>query len=1564
LDATVSVFFPASDGRAVAASIVARRPEALHLLVPPAAVSGDVVVSASDGKIGAFSFTVTSPADDAAHSSAASARTPATSVPQSITRTYEYQSGPNGATFLQAVSANGLRIESPVHHRGNLEPVANNDEVALARKFDKRGRLIEVRSTGGTDANARTGVATKYEYYSDDDPALHRRGEVKRITEGTLVTTFEYPTAERVIEKDPRGVVTTTDFDAWDLPIHIQVVGPDLKREEKFGYDVSGRLAYHSERKADREILTTYTRDPLGRLTSVTRNGAAVPGGSVTTRIAYDLGNRRVITTHPGGAVTTTELDGLGRVARVHVETGPGSSDIEQHFGYDLAGNLVYQSDGFTATTAAFDVFGRQVGIRHADGTATAIGHDAWGRPLKVTQVSADAAPEVVGEVSYERTAAGKVRSARVAVDEGVEQTREFAWDGAGRRTSSAANGRLSKSQYDEAGRLLMQSTGAGDTSGLVEVFEKTVVTAHNGLLPARMTTTERDAPPVIATMEHNSAGDVTRSTIGSLEWKQKFDELGSLVEASVPGRPAARYETDSRGLVTKAVLPDGAQSEFGYSPGGAAVSYQDPSDEVTSTQRDLIERPLVRTYADGTTERIEWEGSRIRSVTDRQGRKQIFSYNAKGQIEIISDETGAVLDKFTYDSAGRLVAWLNKDCEMTWSEFDLAGNPKRTSQKRFRDESGTSSSPQVLDEYVQEHRWNEHGERTEWSMPAYPGLALSGGWTRWVRESFDAMGNVVSVTKIDDPSATGGNMLVLASYRNAGRPDWRRVTTASGASIVRSYGYDERSSLQNRMVVTAGSTVVAGSELQHDGLQKSDAKLLGIGAGNRHTKWRYDERSRLAASIFGVSDANADPAVPIRGSVREQLTPADFRTAQERVQHLTTASAAGDPPTKTLTERAGGGHKIAEVATGTNVYSFDYAGAELVDDGRFTYEFDAKGRLIRATEKAAVGPVRRLVYSYGGTVRLVGRRAEYATGANPAAGDWRVEDRVQVIAADGLPAETTFVWDAITDRLITVARAGATANSAHGGILKQIIHGGLSYDDPIETATVDPLAPESQSHLYPIYDEAGAGSLQAVVNTNGQLVGRNLSNDPFGGEDLDLAGPAIDRVDVTATTNGDGSLNELTVEIRATEAIASPSLSAGARLAAIDLSGAVVRLFTSTASLADAHTVRWTLSADEWASLTTDASALSIAATSGLRAALWGDVPVLPAPDWVTSTKPVVSSPAFPVEVRESLASLSSFLAGIPPDTEQTMTLYAVESLALLGSSSGGTQIDDILTARMHAHPFAEPLTGINYVRARWYDPGSGSFLTPDPMGYQDSSNLYAFCAGDPVNHRDPTGTLLDSAAMATAQGSTATATAAETTATVGGGGATIAVIGGLAVAGIFTETVGAWIPSGQEGVSIKDWWEELAVEAIEDLSRAPQPVAIPVPNASSKKKPTTGSDPKPLPVPVPVPGRGQNREEEKTYVIRLQAQGGKPPIEKSEVIAQETPITVAQGLAGLESLKLQLSRRELEARADCFRRAARFIQNSPAGGGIAPTKRSFSVPGSDVRVDVEVLVGTNFQF
>lgn len=48
---------------------------------------------------------------------------------------------------------------------------------------------------------------------------------------------------------------------------------------------------------------------------------------------------------------------------------------------------------------------------------------------------------------------------------------------------------------------------------------------------------------------------------------------------------------------------------------------------------------------------------------------------------------------------------------------------------------------------------------------------------------------------------------------------------------------------------------------------------------------------------------------------------------------------------------------------------------------------------------------------------------------------------------------------------------------------------------------------------------------------------------------------------------------------------------------------------------------------------------------------------------------------------------------------------------------------------------------TGLLYLRARFYDPYTGSFLQQDPEGYEDSVNLYAAFGHNPVSLRDPTG-------------------------------------------------------------------------------------------------------------------------------------------------------------------------------------------------------------------------------
>jgi RHS repeat-associated protein len=48
----------------------------------------------------------------------------------------------------------------------------------------------------------------------------------------------------------------------------------------------------------------------------------------------------------------------------------------------------------------------------------------------------------------------------------------------------------------------------------------------------------------------------------------------------------------------------------------------------------------------------------------------------------------------------------------------------------------------------------------------------------------------------------------------------------------------------------------------------------------------------------------------------------------------------------------------------------------------------------------------------------------------------------------------------------------------------------------------------------------------------------------------------------------------------------------------------------------------------------------------------------------------------------------------------------------------------------------------GLNYYKARFYDPRLGRFLQTDPIGYKDDFNLYAYVGDDPLDRTDPSGT------------------------------------------------------------------------------------------------------------------------------------------------------------------------------------------------------------------------------
>ncbi|AQT67208.1 Cell wall-associated polypeptide CWBP200 [Anaerohalosphaera lusitana] len=73
------------------------------------------------------------------------------------------------------------------------------------------------------------------------------------------------------------------------------------------------------------------------------------------------------------------------------------------------------------------------------------------------------------------------------------------------------------------------------------------------------------------------------------------------------------------------------------------------------------------------------------------------------------------------------------------------------------------------------------------------------------------------------------------------------------------------------------------------------------------------------------------------------------------------------------------------------------------------------------------------------------------------------------------------------------------------------------------------------------------------------------------------------------------------------------------------------------------------------------------------------------------------------------------------------------------------GTPRQDNLTAFANPYQYTgrryDPETGLYYYRARMYDTELGRFLQPDPIGYADGMNMYAYVGNNPTTFIDPLG-------------------------------------------------------------------------------------------------------------------------------------------------------------------------------------------------------------------------------
>ncbi len=1273
-----------------------------------------------------------------------------------------------------------IKIDTQVPNRERDVVESRDDKVTYRTKHDTDGQVKETAVTDGNNPTRKTTIS----YNDADDPTELIRSRPKEIDSGDarkLKITYEAMSfgGERVITVDEvRRTRDESEYDGRGRLIH-QVMkdrNGDTLSDESYGYDVNGRLAFRSRaQKGVGTVLTHIGYDEMGRQNEVSTTGNDVGGAPVTLKseTRYDLIGHTIQRFAPSTStspiVETTTLDNLGRPEQIVRKGGVESERMVQLRAYDKTGQLAYESDGANAVLRQHAENGLEVATIGTDGIKTTQSWDQWGRPLEQTLL--DSSGHEVTKTERAFSPLGRPTLVTEQIGSASWRRTQFNWDSGDRNRTTAVfsineagqpdeTPRGTQQTLDEFGRVREMRTGVPGLSGDILGIDILQLRQYDydGMLAKKVTTSEPKGGggSSFTELEYDGAGHLLSSRVQGGEVSTfTYDEAGNVLTDDAPGYAQASAKYDSRGLMTSRTLPDGKVRTFKYDELGNLRELHDESGETTKYVTDSVGRIVRTEYPDGTTEETKFEdgGTRVAARKDRADHWHSYTYDDGGRISRVRDglgTSGPVVIKYVYDEAGRLIRASNPDAGIEYGDYDGLGRPGTTYAYRYASGSGVSDSPVVLDVHAQSHKWSAYDERTRWTLPvagrSIPETdATIRPWLLTIFEERDEGANLMR------QSGGGSRTLVEATRRSLGK-----ISARTRGPVVTDYGYFDglapssgielpagtsaQSMLPRWASSTVGTTRVGGAAVARDAADRvSAARDLGLGA--RSSQWSYDGRGRLASSWLDASGAK-----PSSSPITDRFIDADFRAGRtvpstlseaERAQ-LGPAAAFVEPLSWTATKKAAQQlDKRTAVMGGATQKLFTYAfqAGRRTSDGTWVSTFDEFGRLASATNSTAQ---RRLEYTWDPNDRLVGRRALMFDSAQ---NKWIPEIRNDVLAKDGLPADVTMVWDPVADRLVAIYEAGrstASDSTPNIGLLRQYVHGDQADDDPVRVLVKNALI--GVVEYVPIVDEAGTGSLQSIVDADtGNILERVLYADSFGDAPRYLRGAVLDKMTFQATRAADGEVGEVKVSLHFTEQITTASLEHGLRLAAFDKSGQLVATSNVAPKLEQGYTAVWTLDRAEWNALAKapEAKTLEIAVSQDLRAAVWGNIPPSPAPDWAVRLYGVSSSEPWPVAKRQPFAELNELIASIEPGKSRSTDLYAIPNVYAAASEDSLAD----LFFDFQALPFRDPATGLVYARARWYDSATGTFLTADPLGAVDSTNLYAFAAGDPVNGRDPNG-------------------------------------------------------------------------------------------------------------------------------------------------------------------------------------------------------------------------------
>jgi len=974
-------------------------------------------------------------------------------------------------------------------------------------------------------------------------------------------------------------------------------------------------------------------------------------------------------------------------------------------------------------------------------------------------------------------------------VTNGKGQQIAFTWNAAGLIASvTTSQGR--KTEYTYTTKQELQRVKHSDGTSVSYIYDADhAITSFNDELnrvtkntydDAKRVTSQTDALNNITSIEYLNNTTVVTQPNGRIDkhyYNEKYQVYRLETAAGSPEVYNEYYEYDAANNLTAIIYPDGGSYEFNYDANGNALQAKDRAGNVTTYTYNNQNRVTSEQNPAGKTRTVTYDSKgNMLEATDFKGSKTQYEINANGTLKkITSPDTSTAA--FEYNSQGLTSKIVDALGDYTTQIYTVDGELATSTDARNNTTSYVYDTAGQLKEIIHPngskdtYTYDAAGNVTQYldrsgALQTLTYDALNRPLTqkdalnRTVKQTFDNMGQV---TKFTDAAGK----ITTAEYDILGQ----QTTITDARAKTTSFVYDKLGNViqvidpklntvfynydaNNQVIKTVDSAGVAASASYNNLGQVIKTKDVQ----QKQTSYSYDDNGNLISTTL--------PNLKTQASVYDVMNQVTSHTDADGGVKAWAYDLAGQTTKFTNTDGSitqygydKVGNLLTETRPDSSVVNYEYSNTdqltkEIFADSTNQFTYNAADMLV--SEKQGTEEI-TYIYDAVGNVKErgppTGGKVSYT---------YTTRDEIASITYPSAKA-ITYTYDNVGNLLTAVNAQTGTFRYTYddaNNLTKQTNPNGTtqtytySSNNKLENVDLKKGTTELYSKAYS-YNQV-SGMLDSAT-TNLTKPNNNSFTESYGYDSLSrLSNVKSDttkagKFEYTNTGNLTNNLGTKQSYNTGNQLVAARNkqyqFDARGNRTAVTKTGSTD---TQSYSYNQANQLTSTTTGATTVDYKYDANGLLKSRTQGSEtdSFTWdylNGIPLLLDDGDYEYLYTIGTVPTAQVEKATGKVTYlhTDELGSVVAATSSTGALtgsYVYTPYGENQAPEGVTDPNHTVTRFGFAGEWKDPETGLYNLRMRWYEPGTGSFLTRDPLE-QSTAEAYSYASGNPLANTDPLG-------------------------------------------------------------------------------------------------------------------------------------------------------------------------------------------------------------------------------